>query len=252
MLARERIPNLLTYARLAAVPLCLAIMLLNPAWKAWGLLFLFFFAALTDYLDGYLARKWNVVSPIGTLLDPVADKLLVALMLVYLLIEGIPLPSLSSFADSRLVLEGYAPTLSAASGSSISPLFLPVVVILLRELYISGLREFLAYRQIKLPVSNGGKWKTAMQMIAISLLLAALALATFAETLPATASPLFCAAPFAAAFSHLCDVEPLVATAVDAWVGIIGLVGICLLYLSALLALTSAISYTRVAATHLR
>lgn len=176
MLARRHIPNLLTYARVVAVPLCLALMLLNPACKEPALFGIFVAASITDFLDGYLARKWNVVSPLGTLLDPIADKLLVALMLVYLL---------------------------TAYGVE---LFLPVIVILLRELYISGLREFLASRQIALPVSKGGKWKTALQMVAIAWLL----------------SPL----------------DPIV--------------GFALLYLAALLAITSAISYTRTSWKHLR
>jgi cardiolipin synthase (CMP-forming) len=176
MLRRQNIPNLLTGARVAAVPLCLAVILLNPADKALTLFWIFVAACLTDFLDGYLARKWDAMSPVGTLLDPIADKLLVALMLIYLL---------------------------TVLGSD---LFVPVVVILVRELYISGLREFLAARQIKLPVSRGGKLKTALQMVAIAALL---------SPLPA-------------------------------------LPGVALLYLSAVLALSSAVAYTRASWKHLR
>ena len=139
MLTRAQIPNALTLGRVAAVPLALAVILLLPS--AHGLLFLLFFvASVTDFLDGYLARKWGVSSALGALLDPIADKLLVALMLLYLM--------------------GYY-------GLSL----LPVAAILLRELYISGLREFLANRQIALPVSRGGKLKTALQLSGIGLML---------------------------------------------------------------------------------
>lgn len=146
MLTRARIPNLLTLARVAAVPLCLTIIVISPTWKYTALLWIFIAAALTDFLDGYLARKWNVVSAIGALFDPIADKLLVALMLVYL-----------------LTIKG-------------AVLLVPVAVMLLRELYISGLREFLSSRLITLPVSKGGKLKTATQMVAVTLLLIELAM----------------------------------------------------------------------------
>jgi len=109
-----------------------------------ALFWIFLLASLTDFFDGYLARKWNVTSPFGAMLDPVADKLLVALMLLYLL------------------------------GEYSLPLF-PVALILLREIYISALREFLSARGIALPVSKGGKWKTALQMLAITALLCSLA-----------------------------------------------------------------------------
>lgn len=176
MIDRVRIPNLLTFARVAAVPLCLALMLFHPAPQP-ALFVIFVLASLTDFLDGYLARKWNAQSAIGTLLDPVADKLLVALMLVYLAVD------------------------------SQGALFLPAVVIILREIYISGLREFLAARQIALPVSRGGKWKTATQMLGIGLVLAALTV-----------------------------IAPLVMK-----------VGMLLIWLSAALALISAVGYTRAA-----
>lgn len=183
MLARARIPNYLTFARVAAVPVCLVLMLVAPQHVA-ALLWIFIAASLTDFLDGYLARKWNVVSALGALLDPIADKLLVALMLIYLTTQ---------------------PAFSAV-------IFAPVAIILLRELYISGLREFLAKRSISLPVSSGGKWKTAMQMIAITLLLA----------------------------------HPVYPAMVPA------IAGVVLLYLSALLAFTSALQYTRASWVHLR
>ena len=144
MIARTQIPNLLTLGRLLAVPVCLALILIFDAPQA-ALFWIFLVASATDFLDGYLARKWNATSPLGVLLDPIADKLLVALLLVYLLVSTVP-----------------------------ALLFLPVVVMLLRELYISGLREFLAARQATLPVSRGGKLKTMLQMAGITLLLAAM------------------------------------------------------------------------------
>lgn len=138
-IARAQIPNLLTFGRVAAVPVALALVLLAPGLQ--GPLFLLFLAAsVTDFLDGYLARKWQVTSALGALLDPIADKLLVAVMLLYLM---------------------------GQYGLSL----LPVSVMLLRELYISGLREFLAAKQVALPVSKGGKLKTSLQMTGILLML---------------------------------------------------------------------------------
>lgn len=148
MFTKQQIPNLLTFGRVLAVPLALALMACNVS--LWPLLLLFAAAAITDFFDGYLARKWNAVSPLGTMLDPIADKLLVALMLFYLAVV------------TQLAL-------------------LPIALILLRELYISGLREFLALRGVALPVSKGGKWKTAVQMLAIIVLYSAAALKKIPE-----------------------------------------------------------------------
>lgn len=223
MFTRQQIPNLLTFGRVLAVPICLAIMLVNPAWKNVALFVIFVVASVTDYLDGYLARKWNVSSTIGALLDPMADKLLVALMLIYILVEGGG--TAKPAFDSSLVAS--------------SPIFLPIAIILLRELYISGLREFLSNRQIKLPVSSGGKIKTAVQMVTVSTLVGLLAF-------QATPSPLFCDAPFTAAFSSACNSGDTLI------VRIFRPLALPMLYLSALLALTSAISYTRASWKHLR
>jgi cardiolipin synthase (CMP-forming) len=223
MFTRQQIPNLLTFGRVLAVPACLLLMLLNPAGKNTALFIIFVVASVTDYLDGYLARKWNVVSPIGALLDPMADKLLVALMFIYLLVEGGG-TSRPAF-DSSLVAS--------------SPLFLPITLILLRELYISGLREFLSNRQIKLPVSSGGKIKTAVQMVTVSTLVGLLAF-------QAEPSPLYCEAPLTAAFSNACH------TGDTLIVRIFRPLALPMLYLSALLALTSAVTYTRAAWKHVR
>ena len=223
MFTHQQIPNLLTFVRVLAVPACLAIMLLNPTWKNSALFIIFVVASITDYLDGYLARKWNVESPIGALLDPMADKLLVALMLIYILVEGgdITRPTF----DSSLVAH--------------SPIFVPITLILLRELYISGLREFLSNRQIKLPVSSGGKIKTAVQMVTVSTLVGLLAF-------QAEPSPLYCEAPFTAAFSDACTSGDTLI------VRIFRPLALPMLYLSTLLALSSAVSYTRAAWKHVR
>ncbi len=140
----KNVPNLLTFARVLAVPVSLWLIYVSRA-EALPLFWIFVAASLTDFFDGYLARKWNAVSPLGTFLDPVADKLLVALMLLYLLTRFGP------------------------------ALLLPIIIILLREIYISALREFLAAKKVALPVSQGGKLKTALQMLAVTLLLGHLA-----------------------------------------------------------------------------
>lgn len=138
---RPHIPNLLTFARVAAVPLCLLLMACWP--EASGVLFgVFVLASATDFLDGYLARRWQVVSAVGAWLDPVADKLLVALLLLHL-----------AMGDPALLV--------------------PASLMVLRDLYISSLREFLASRQVPLPVSRAGKLKTALQLLGIGTLLAA-------------------------------------------------------------------------------
>ena len=178
-ISKQQIPNLLTFGRVLAVPLALGFMVADAG--AWPLLVLFSAASVTDFFDGYLARKWQASSTLGALLDPVADKLLVALMLLF------------------LVHRTDAPMLAIAA-------------ILLREIYISGLREFLAQRQVTLPVSQGGKWKTALQMFAIFFLLVALCFGLH-----------------------------------DLWVG-----GIALLWVSAVLAIWSAVEYTRAALPQLK
>lgn len=139
------IPNLLTYGRILAVPLLIAVMLVLEGSNArWTAAALFVIASVSDFLDGYLARVWDQQSTLGRMLDPIADKLLVGaalLMLVY---------------DDTI------------TGWSI----IPAAIILCREILVSGLREFLAELRVKLHVSWMAKWKTVMQMVAFSLLLA--------------------------------------------------------------------------------
>lgn len=137
---RQRLPNWLTFSRVVVIPLLVAGMYLPPPLSYWLTTALFLYASITDFLDGYLARKWGAVSALGRFLDPIADKLLVAAALVCLV------------ADAR------APEI-------------PAVIIMLRELLVSGLREHLMEKQVQMPVSTLAKYKTAVQMVALTLLL---------------------------------------------------------------------------------
>lgn len=138
------LPNLLTMSRVAAIPLLVGAFYLPAPLTYWVCLGLFTFAAVTDFFDGYLARARNQVSDFGRLLDPIADKLLVAAALFMLVASG------------RLAGLGIVAAL----------------IILCREFIIAGLREFLAGGTVAVPVSPLAKWKTAVQMIAIAILLA--------------------------------------------------------------------------------
>lgn len=143
------IPNLLTYARIIAVPiivLCFFIegRLASSDFARWTALILFAVASITDYLDGYLARIWNQTSNIGRMLDPIADKLLVASVLL----------------------------LMAADGTIAGWSIWAAITILCREILVSGLREYLAALKVAVPVTRIAKWKTTIQMVAIAFLLA--------------------------------------------------------------------------------
>ncbi|WP_312358627.1 CDP-diacylglycerol--glycerol-3-phosphate 3-phosphatidyltransferase [Agrobacterium sp.] len=145
------IPNLLTYGRILAVPvivLCFFIegKLESSDFARWTALWLFIIASLTDFLDGYLARIWNQTSNIGRMLDPIADKLLVSTCLLLLA------------ADTEKTIAGWS--LWAA------------IIILCREILVSGLREYLAALKVSVPVTRIAKWKTTIQMVALAFLLA--------------------------------------------------------------------------------
>lgn len=144
MLHKRDIPNLLTFARLAAVPLLLISWYLPAPLGLWLPLVIVAAASLTDFLDGYLARRWQVESDIGRLLDPPADKLLMAAVLLLLM--------------------------DAALASPIA-----VVLIICRELFVSALREYMAQRHIVIHVTVLAKWKTATQMLSALVLLFAYA-----------------------------------------------------------------------------
>ena len=142
---RWNIPNILTTFRMLAAPaVVLVFLLLARPYADWVALILFVGAAFTDYLDGYLARKWNQQSAFGTMLDPIADKAMV--ILAFLAIVGL-----------------YGLTFAIA---------VPATLILLREVFVSGLREFLGDNASKLAVTKIAKWKTTVQMVAISVLFA--------------------------------------------------------------------------------
>ena len=142
------VPNLLTYARILAVPLVVACMywqsiLAGGMWLRWVALALFIAAGITDILDGYFARSLGQQSSFGRMLDPIADKLLVSSCLLMLA------------ADETI--RGWS--LFAA------------IIILCREILVSGLREFLAELRVSVPVSRLAKWKTTWQLVAIGFLL---------------------------------------------------------------------------------
>jgi cardiolipin synthase len=143
------LPNILTYARIAAIPVVVGCIFAQsildyPLWLRWVAVAVFIAAAVTDYFDGYYARIWNQQSAFGRMLDPIADKLLVASCLLMLAADGI--------------IHGWA--LWAA------------IVILCREILVSGLREYLAALRVSVPVTKLAKWKTTMQLVAIGFLLA--------------------------------------------------------------------------------
>ncbi len=145
------LPNILTYARIAAVPLvglCFFVegRLHSSDFARWTALGIFAAASITDFFDGYLARIWKQTSNIGRMLDPIADKLLVATCLLLLA------------ADTERTIAGWS--LWAA------------IIILCREILVSGLREYLASLKVSVPVTRLAKWKTTIQMFAIGFLLA--------------------------------------------------------------------------------
>jgi CDP-diacylglycerol--glycerol-3-phosphate 3-phosphatidyltransferase len=137
------IPNILTVLRLVAAP-GVAVMFLyfHRPWADWFALTLFVLAAVTDWFDGYLARLWKQESKFGAMMDPIADKAMVVIALV--------------------IITGY---------SGMNPwLILPATVILFREVFVSGLREYLGARSGTLKVTGLAKWKTTAQMVAIAVL----------------------------------------------------------------------------------
>ncbi|WP_224816217.1 CDP-diacylglycerol--glycerol-3-phosphate 3-phosphatidyltransferase [Hasllibacter sp. MH4015] len=149
---RLNLPNSLTLVRLVAAPMVAFVFILLPRpFADWVALLLFMSAAFTDYVDGVLARAWKQETKFGAMLDPIADKAMVVIALT-------------------VVLALYGVTISAGS-LSLNPVFLiPIIVILLREIFVSGLREFLGANASKLKVTKLAKWKTTVQMFAIGLL----------------------------------------------------------------------------------
>jgi len=135
--------NLLTISRILAIPVVIATFYVSGDAARWFCCALFSAAGFTDWLDGHVARRWEQQSELGRFLDPIADKLLVSATLFMLTATG--------------RLSGYA--------------ILPALVILCREILVSGLREYLAGLSVGVPVSRLAKWKTAIQMVAIGVLI---------------------------------------------------------------------------------
>jgi CDP-diacylglycerol--glycerol-3-phosphate 3-phosphatidyltransferase len=137
------LPNILTVIRLLAAPgVAILFLYFHRPWADWFALALFISAAITDWFDGYLARAWKQESKFGAMLDPIADKAMVVIALV--------------------IITGY---------SGMNPwLILPVTAILFREVFVSGLREFLGAKAGLLKVTKLAKWKTTAQMVAIAIL----------------------------------------------------------------------------------
>ena len=142
---RWTLPNILTYGRVIAVPV-VVVLLFWPdlTWMRWTALCIFILAGVTDFFDGYLARAWSQQSSLGRMLDPIADKLLVAAVLLMLVADH----TITSFS------------------------IWAAIVILCREILVSGLREYLAELKVSVPVSKVAKWKTTLQLVALGFLIA--------------------------------------------------------------------------------
>ncbi|MEM7442114.1 MAG: CDP-diacylglycerol--glycerol-3-phosphate 3-phosphatidyltransferase [Pseudomonadota bacterium] len=140
----KNLPNILTFSRMAAIPLVVALFFVMQPWAYWVAAAIFALAAVTDFLDGYLARAQGTGSPLGKMMDPIADKMLVTITLILLV----------AFA--------------AVPGWHL----LAAIIILAREVLISGVREYLAsVGATGLPVSKLAKWKTTTQLAALMLLI---------------------------------------------------------------------------------
>ncbi len=138
------LPNLLTYGRIAAVPALACCFFFEGDQARWIALAIYTVACITDFFDGYLARIWDLQSSLGRMLDPIADKLLISVVLLMLVFDD--------------TISG--PNVWAA------------IIILCREVLVSGLREFLAELRVSVPVTQLAKWKTTIQMITIGFLIA--------------------------------------------------------------------------------
>jgi cardiolipin synthase (CMP-forming) len=206
------LPNMLTYGRIAAVPAVVMLLYWQAIWHGglwlrWVAMAIFILAALTDILDGYLARSWGQQSSFGRMLDPIADKLLVSASLLMLAADG--------------TIKGWS--LWAA------------IVILCREILVSGLREYLAELRVSVPVTQLAKYKTLLQNFAVGFLIAGQAgdvlfAMTSVPTLKMSESGLYIGSQS---------------------LGIVTLTGITLLWLSAILTLYTGYDYFRAGVRHL-
>jgi cardiolipin synthase (CMP-forming) len=197
------LPNLLTLSRIVTVPL-LAFLLWWPDWRLgfWLAFALYCMMAITDYADGYLARSSGTVSKLGVFLDPIADKIMVAAVILVLTAQG--------------YLRGpYVGDMHVIAG----------LVILIREIAVSGLREFLGGLQVSVPVSRLAKWKTVFQLVALG----ALILGGAVEGLP-------------------CQVRTECGPLANQWVHLVGLAS---LWTAAALTLITGWDYLRVGLRHM-
>lgn len=138
------LPNVLTYGRIIAVPVVAGLLMYGGFTARWVALGIYVVAAITDFFDGYLARKWQQQSSLGVMLDPIADKVLVSVVLLVLSADGI-------------LFGGH---------------IWAAIIILAREVLVSGLREYLGALQVSVPVTKIAKWKTSVQLLAIGFLIA--------------------------------------------------------------------------------
>jgi CDP-diacylglycerol--glycerol-3-phosphate 3-phosphatidyltransferase len=214
------LPNTLTVLRLLAAP-GVAVMFLyfHRPWADWLALTLFVGAAVTDWFDGYLARLWHQESKFGAMLDPIADKAMVVIAI--------------------MVLTGY---------SGMNPwLILPATVILFREVFVSGLREFLGAKAGALPVTKLAKWKTTAQMVAIAVLF----LGTGLEYLNGVAMQGMTTEQYSAAVSAgLAD--PVRSCGQSDCASVAGYVGLVLMWIAALLTAMTGLDYFNKAKPHLK
>lgn len=142
----KSLPNLMTVLRLIAAPVVAVLIWLEDVDTGYApALALFVLASLSDFLDGWMARRMGIVSKFGAMLDPIADKVLIGVCLLAL---------------AHVTEDGWL-------------FFIPALVIMTREFLISGLREYMAGRSISIPVSQIAKWKTTLQLVAIGLLIGA-------------------------------------------------------------------------------
>lgn len=138
----KQLPNILTISRIVLLPVMIALFFVPGEAAAWTALWIYIFCAVTDFFDGYLARKYGTTSNFGTFLDPISDKILVSSLLI----------ALAAFDR----LDGLW--------------MIPAIIILMREFLIAGLREYLGPQNVKVPVSKLAKWKTTFQMVALGFL----------------------------------------------------------------------------------
>ncbi len=200
------LPNLLTYGRIAAVPVVIGCMywqsILNGGlWLRWVALVIFIAAGVTDFFDGYFARNWGQQSSLGRMLDPIADKLLVSSCLLMLAAEE--------------TIRGWS--------------ILAAIIILCREILVSGLREYLAELNVRVQVTRLAKWNTTLQLVAVGFLI--------------------CGEAGDAAVPQLTVTVPTLLTAGVLFgyqvLGVVTFIGIALLWISAVLTLYTGWDYMR-------